>query len=110
MADIRQFLGLPALDVELDTARVSNRSSELHRAGKLMGGFLRSRFYRNVLRHAAPRRARDLTRTMLLRKATVPNIQLSESTRNELGQRLAGVESALEQLVGKQVIIHAGKG
>ena len=110
VADIRQFLGLPPMDMELDTERVSNRSSELHRAGKLVGGFLRTRFYRNVLRPFAPRRAKDLTRTMLLRKAAVPDIQLSESTRNELRQRLAGVESALERLVGKQVNIHAGKG
>ncbi len=104
--DLGKFLGVNTGGLELDDKSVRNKSSELRYTNRNIARLLESSFYRRYIRRLFPDNTRDWYRNLLLPKASVPEIKLSEGVEQELRDRLGNVENEIEALLGRRIHIN----
>lgn len=104
--DLGKFLGVNTNELILDEKSVSNKSSELRYTNRNIARLLGSPFYRRYIRRWLSDNTRGWYRNLLLPKASVPDIKLSNAVEEELNNRLGNVEHEVEVLLGRRIQIN----
>ncbi|NEX23285.1 sulfotransferase domain-containing protein [Thiorhodococcus mannitoliphagus] len=109
VTEVSRFLGVSMKGVELDRGVVRNRSIDLRYTSKGVSRMLDMSLYRHFLRRLISSKLRARFREIILPKANVPPIRLSEATKLELRKRLPHVEDEVAALVGRRIRLHGPK-